>query len=299
MTKFKNSSKFFFYKILKLICFFSPEIATRILYKRRLGKKLNLASPKTFNEKLQWLKLNRYKNNPLVTKCADKYAVREYIKEKGLEHTLNDLIGIWDNPEDITWEKLPHKFAMKCNHGAGYNIICNNKDKLNKKETQSILKKWMDEDYWIKTIELCYKNIEKKIICEKFIETEDGSFPFDYKIFCFNGKATFIMLCTQRETKKPKYFFVDKNWKLLPYGLDFNDTNSFNKIKKPNNLNILFNYAERLAEPFPFVRADFYLDNEKIIFGELTFVPAAGYDDELNNDSSNNIDLEIGHLLKL
>ncbi|MDC9596808.1 ATP-grasp fold amidoligase family protein [Xenorhabdus anantnagensis] len=291
----KKMKKFLF----SILCHISPKFATQILFYKRLRTKLNLNSPKTFNEKLQWLKLNKYNDNKLVTICADKHAVRKYIHNLGLDHLLNEIYYTWDNEKKIAWNKLPEKFVLKCNHGAGYNIICNNKNSLDIKQTQKTLKKWMQENYWINTVELCYKNINKRIICEKLIETESGSLPYDYKVFCFDGTPKFVMVCTERETQKPKYYFMTENWEILPYGLDYQNIKNTPTLQKPQGFEKLFKYAKKLSEPFPFVRVDFYLDNGNVIFGELTFTPAAGYDLELNTPENPHVDLEIGKLLKL
>lgn len=120
------------------------------MFLRIFGRRLNLKNPKDFNEKLMWLKLNTYKNNNLVTLCADKYKVREYISERGYSEILNEMIDSWDSVDDIKWEGLPNKFALKCNHGAGYNIICTDKEKLDINATIEVLKKWMKEDFWKK-----------------------------------------------------------------------------------------------------------------------------------------------------
>ncbi|CDH00882.1 Glycosyltransferase [Xenorhabdus bovienii str. feltiae Moldova] len=276
-----------------------PTFMTKRLFKKKLNLELNIHTPRTFNEKLQWLKLNYYNNNPLVTTCADKYAVRNYITDLGHSEILNSIHHVWDNVEDIIWETLPNKFVLKCNHGAGYNIICRNKEELNQHKIRESLKKWMKEEYWVNTLELCYKNIPKKIICEDLIKTNDGSLPYDYKVFCFHGKPEFVMVCIERETKNPKFYFLDKNWDLLPYGLDYDKLPNNKMIKKPSGYEKLFYYAEELSKPFPFVRADFYLNNGNIIFGELTFVPAAGLDDELNNDNEKNVDDIIGALIDI
>ncbi|MCW7764596.1 ATP-grasp fold amidoligase family protein [Photorhabdus luminescens] len=279
-------------------CGIFPEYVTKSIYKDRLKKKLDLKNPTTFNEKLQWLKLNKYKDSKLVTICADKFVVRNYIIERNCREILTPIYGIWDSPYEINWSELPKKFVMKCNHGAGYNIICKNKDQLNIKDAIKKLNLWMKEDYWRKAVELVYKYIPKKIIIEKFIETSTGSLPYDYKVFCFNGKPEFVMICTERESNKPKFYFVDKKWELLPYGVDYLDINNID-LEKPQNYEKLFYYAEILSNPFPFVRVDLYLNDGIINFGELTFIHSAGMDKELNNEKHDNIDEIIGELIKL
>ena len=254
----------------------SPELASKILYKRAFGKKLDLKNPKTFNEKLMWLKLNIYYNNSLITKCADKYKVREYIEECGCSEILNDLIGSWDSVDEIEWNSLPNKFVLKCNHGCGYNIICNNKEKFDIHDAKEKLRKWMKEDYWKFHAEVNYKYIEKKIICEKYIETDDGLLPNDYKVFCFNGEPKFILAINERETGHHQRYFFDLNWNELDFEKEKNRRKNQNKPRKPNSLDQMIYYSEKISKGFPFVRVDFYDSGNKPIFGEMTFTPVGG-----------------------
>ncbi|WP_340616633.1 ATP-grasp fold amidoligase family protein [Xenorhabdus entomophaga] len=285
-------------KIFYHACDLFPEFVTKSIYKERLNKNLNFETPSSFNEKLQWLKLNTYKDSELVTQCADKFAARDYVSDKGCQEILIPMYGCWDKASDIDWNSLPDKFVMKCNHGAGYNVICKNKKYLNINDTVNKLNFWMKEDYWRKAVELVYKNIPKKIVCEKFIETTNGALPYDYKIFCFHGRPEFAMVCTERESDKPKFYFMDKSWNVLPYGIDCFDAD-LDKLEKPQNFEKLFYYAEKLSQPFPFVRVDLYLNDGVIKFGELTFIHSAGMDKELNNEKYNNVDETIGNLIKL
>ena len=140
-----------------------PVYATKRLYKRIIGKKLNLKNPQTLNEKGMWLKLNTYYNHPLITECCDKYLVRNYIKRAGCEEILNRLLGVWDSPDEIDFDILPNKFVLKCNHGAGYNLIVDNKSKLNIVEIKKQLAKWLKEDYWKLYAETQYKFIQKRL----------------------------------------------------------------------------------------------------------------------------------------
>lgn len=289
---------YFYQKVLKtqriILSMISPKLATKVLYRQYFGKSINLDEPKTLNEKVQWLKLNTYNNNPLITQCADKYQVRKYVESVGCGEILNDLIDVWDSVDEINWEELPNKFALKVNHGCGYNIICSDKSKLNISETKAKLKKWMKEDYWKLRAEINYKYIPKKITCERYIETEDGLLPEDYKIYCFNGEPKFVMLCVGREKGRPQFYYFDRDWNLMPYTKDALENPDI-EIRKPKGLDEMFNYAERLSKPFPFVRADFYLENGKTIFGELTFTPSGG----LDNKRLPETDLKFGELLKL
>lgn len=290
-----NLYKKVYWKYRLLLSTISPRISSKVLYKRNFGKKLNLNNPITLNEKLMWLKLNTYYNNPLITKGADKYKVREYIKERGCEEILNDIIGVWDSVDQIDWELLPNKFVIKCNHGCGYNIICENKEEFDIEDAKQKLNKWMKEEYWKIYAEVNYKFISKKIICEKYLETEDGYLPNDYKVYCFNGKPKYIMVCVGREDKKPKFYFFDVEWKLVPLNKDSKNAPKGFSIEKPKGINEIFKYAERLCQPFPFVRADFYLVKGKVIFGELTFTPAAALDVNRLPET----DFKFGNMLNL
>lgn len=278
----------------KLYSVISPTYATKFFYKKAFGKSLDLNQPKTLNEKILWLKLNTYKDNPLITQCADKYLVREYVKSVGYGEILNDLIAVWDSVEEIEWSELPNKFALKVNHGSGYNIICNSLKQLDIKKSIEKLNKWLKEDYWKLYAEINYKNIPKKIVCEKYIETESGLLPDDYKFYCFNGEPKFVMLCVGREKGRPKFFYFDREWNLMPYTRDAIENPDI-KIEKPDGIDEMFKYAEKLCKPFPFVRADFYLDKGKTIFGELTFTPSAGLDTKRLPET----DKILGDFLKL
>lgn len=153
--------------IIKQLAVLAPEFKARLLYKKAFGKPLNLQSPSTWNEKINHLKLNGYRQNTLVKQCADKYAVRQYIKDQGCEEILNELYFACDSVNDIPWDTLPDKFVIKGNHGSGYNLICQNKKLLNIKSAKKLIDGWMKDDYWKTYVELNYKGIQKKIIGEK------------------------------------------------------------------------------------------------------------------------------------
>lgn len=251
----------------------SPTLASKYLYKRVFKKKLNLDNPMTFNEKLLWLKLNVYDKNPLVSQCADKYRVREYVKACGYGHLLNDLIDVWKSVDEIDWESLPEKFVLKCNHGAGYNIICDDKSKLDIESTKKKLRKWMKRDYWKESAEVHYKYIPKRIICEKYLESKTSFLPADYKIYCFNGIPKLILFIADRDCDK-KGVFMSPEWEFISWvGSSYK---KFEKIpEKPESLEEMIRAAAKLSAPFPFVRVDFYHINNRPVFGELTFTPGA------------------------
>lgn len=169
-----NRLLFNLYKVLSrgyfsLLTQISPKLNTKARYKQAFKKKLNLHNPETLNEKILWLKLNRYMKDPLVIQCADKYRVRDYVKQCGCGSILNELIGVYDSPKEIPWEELPNQFALKWNFGAGMNIICTDKSKMNKDDTLRQIEKWGKCKYWLSHSEMQYKYIPKKIVCERLL----------------------------------------------------------------------------------------------------------------------------------
>ncbi len=174
----------------------SPVAKAKLDYKLATGKKLNLKNPQNLNEKLQWLNLYTYDERKV--KCADKYLAREYITKHGFGEFLPKLIGVYENVDDIDFEKLPEKFALKCTHGAGFNIICKNKDMLDIEKSKKDLNKWLHTDFGISAGEMHYSKMKPKIICEEFLDGLDNEVPIDYKFFCFNGVPRFLEVCTGR-----------------------------------------------------------------------------------------------------
>lgn len=241
-------------------------------YKERTGEELNLENPQTFNEKIQWMKL--YDVTEIKAKLADKYLVREYVRDKIGEGYLVKLIGEWKKAEDIPFEDLPHKYVLKANHGCGYNIIVKDKKDLNIIETRDKLNKWLKCNFaYSAGLELHYKMIEPRIIAEEYLENTDGTLN-DYKVFCFNGKAKYIMFLKDRNTKL-KMAFYDIDWNKMPFVYSYERLEE--DIPKPNNLEELIGVSEKLAEGFPHVRVDFYITNEgKLKFGEMTFTSYSG-----------------------
>lgn len=259
----------------------SPTFATKLIYRISMGKELNLNNPSDFNQKIMWLKLNTYYNNQLVTQCADKYAVRDYVKKCGCSEILNGLIGVFDSVEQINWDILPNQFAIKCNHGCGLNIICSDKSSADKDKILRTLNKWMHTDYYLRNAEVNYKFIPKKIICEEFLRTHDGHLPIDYKIYCFNGNPECVLVCYERDIKL-KLIFLDMDWK--PTNIGKEGINSGEIVPKPKSFGKMIEYSKVLSKNFPFVRIDFYDIDGDVIFGEMTFTPAGGlanyYSDE-------------------
>lgn len=272
------------------------KINKKIEYKKLLQKwflkynkhELNLDYPTTFNEKIQWMKL--YASTPIKTVLADKYLVRQWIKDTIGEEYLIPILGVYDKYEDINFDTLPEQFVIKCNHGCGYNIIVKDKNELDKEATKQKLNKWMSENFAFKCgFELHYKNIKPKIIIEKYMEDESGELQ-DYKFMCFNGKTKLILLDSNRYSGHKRNVY-NENWELQNFS-DF--PNNPHKIAKPSNLEKLKELAHILSKEFNFARIDFYIVNGSIYFGEITFTPASG-----NLKFPHSIDKELGSLIKL
>jgi len=260
----------------------SPVLHSKKIYKSVMGKRLNLDNPQNFNEKLQWLKL--YWQHPLISICADKYTVREYIEKCGQHEVLNDLFGVYNDSSEIDFDDFPDQFVLKCTHGCGYNIICTDKNSLDYNAIRKQLDQWMSERYSLYAGELHYDKMKPRIICEKYLDDHSGLLPTDYKIYCFNGKAEFTMICTER-TEKARYDFYDNDWNKLLY--DKENLVVSRTIEKPKNLARMIEAAEVLASPFPFVRMDFYNIDGKVIFGEMTFTPMGCLDTDLVEEANN------------
>lgn len=263
----------YFYPLWNRFASRFPVFATKFKYRLVTGKRLNLDKPMTLNEKIQWLKLYRYRNNSLVKQCCDKYAVRQYVERNGCGEILNELYGKWNKPNDIDWEVLPNKFVLKCNHGSGQNIICERKDAFDKEGAVNNLSEWMKEDYGKANIELIYDGIPRCVIAEKYLETDDGLPLKDYKVFCSYGKPKLLFVASERNGSFAKFDYYTPEWEWIPVK---NSHPNGEIISKPPFLSSMLSYAHKLASPFPIVRVDFYYANQRIIFGELTFLHFGG-----------------------
>lgn len=257
---------------------FSPKLNTYIIYYLHFKKIWKPNNPITLNDKILWLKYNTYRNDLRIKRCADKYEVRGYIKENGMPELLNELIAVYDDPEKIDFDSLPNQFAMKLNVGCRCNIICHDKTLLDKQAAISKFKTWMQEDYYLSYAEMQYKDVKPLILIEKYLGSEDGTLPEDYKFYCINGKSKYVMMCVDREIgQSAKFFYYNREWEMLPFTKDALEHPDM-VIPKPDNIDTAFDYAERLAKDFPFVRVDLYIIDGKVLLGELTFTPSAGLD---------------------
>ncbi len=255
----------------KLTCFFSYELASRIMYRAIMKKSMNIKVPVSFNEKIQYLKLKEYKNSQLAADCADKYAVRKYIESKGLGQYLNELYYVWDSVEEIDWGKLPDSFVLKCNHGCAYNIICPDKNKLDIEDAKKKLKKWMKEDFSLVTAEPHYKLIERKIICEKYLASK----IVDYKIFCFGGVPKFLYISQGTMHVDLKVSFFELDGTPAPFRrMDYEPLEG--NFELPEKFDEMLGIAKILSEDFKFARIDLFSVDSKIYFSEITLTPSSG-----------------------
>jgi len=243
-------------------------------YRRILNEKLNLKNPQTFNAKIQWLKL--YDRNPKYTQLTDKYAVREYVKDRIGEQYLNELIGVYSNVDEIDFERLPNKFVLKATHGSGWNIVCDNKEKLNIQEVKARLAKWLKLNWYHKKGEWNYKNIHPRIICEKYLEGDKQVGLVDYKFFCYHGNPKFIDVHVDRFTNHMEALY-DKKWILQPFHLEYPPPPN-REIPQPAQLDLMVELAKKISSGIDFCRVDLYNFNNSVIFGEITFYDGSGFD---------------------
>ena len=250
----------------------SDEKFIKMKYKQVRGENLNLQTPHTFNEKIQYLKL--YDRDPLYTKLVDKYEVRNFIKNKIGEEYLIPLLGVWNNFDEIDFSKLPDQFVLKCTHDSGGVIICTDKRSFNIKEAKKKIEKCLKTNYYYKGREWPYKNVKPRIIAEEYMVDESGTELKDYKIFNFNGTPKLIEVDFGRFTQHKRNIY-DINWNYIDLCIEYPNDKSVN-ICKPQNLDIMLECAKKLSIGFPFLRTDFYNINGKLYFGEITLYHGSG-----------------------
>lgn len=248
---------------------FSDETYLKMLYRLYLGKSLDLNNPKRFTEKIQWLKI--YGRTPINAIMADKYAVKDYVKEHIGEQYVIPLLGVWDRPEDIDFSKLPESFVLKCNHNSHTGLyICRDKSLLDENAVRKGLRKGLREDYYLCSREHAYK-IPRKIIAEKYMEDAETKELRDYKFFCFNGEPKILFVASGRlqGEKCVTFDFFDMDYNHLP--VTNGHPNSKMLPEKPKCFEEMKQLAAKLSVDMPHVRIDFYEVNGRVFFGEFTF----------------------------
>lgn len=267
-----NGNKILMYMCAKGIFNWLPDkIFLKFMFKIRMRKKLNLETPITFNEKIQWLKL--YNRKPEYSEMVDKYKVREYIAKTIGEEYLIPLLGVYDKFEDIDFDKLPNQFVLKCTHDSGGVVICRDKNKLDKEILRKKINRSLKKNFYYHGREWPYKDVTPKIICEKYMVDESGTELKDYKFFCFGGIPKALFVATDRGVDT-RFDFFDMEFNHLPFMQHYK--NSTKKIVKPKGFNQMIDLAKKLSKDMPHVRVDFYDINGKIYFGEITFYHFSG-----------------------
>lgn len=231
---------------------------------------LHLRNPQTYSEKLQWIKI--YGNLKSYSTYADKYAVRAFIKKNIGEKYLIPMIGHWDTFEEIPFDELPNQFVLKATHGSGYNYVCTDKAKLDKKALKVEVARWNSENFYTFQREVQYKHLTPHLIAEHYLEDDSGELR-DYKFTCSHGDIDFIEVHSNRNSGHSVQL-MDQDWNQLPFKTIAGEPNAY--LPKPDNYDEVLSVVTKLAESFPFVRVDLYLVNGKIYFGELTFTPGDG-----------------------
>ena len=241
----------------------------KVYYLGCMGKWLDLKNPKTYNEKLQWLKL--YDRKPEYTNMVDKYEAKKYVSEKIGQEYIIPSFGVWESFDEIDFDALPDQFVLKCTHDCGGMVICKDKSKLDLSAAREKIERCLKRKYYFHGREWAYKNIKPRILAEKFMEDTKTQELRDYKFFCFDGevKALFIATDRQAEGKETKFDFFDADYNHLP--LRNGHPNAEILPEKPVCFEQMKNLASKLSKGIPHLRVDFYEVDGKIYFGELTF----------------------------
>lgn len=245
------------------------------LYAVKMNEEVNLKNPVLFTEKIQWLIL--HDNTAQKTELADKYLVRNWIADKIGDQYLIPIIGVWDDFEDIDFSELPNAFVLKCNHGSGYNYVIKNKEKMDYIKVRTTFQNWMKTNFaFAGTLELQYANIPKKIIAEEYIEQLDGNL-LDYKVHCFMGEPKYIQVIGDRDLTRHTgaQMIFDNMWNEQSWS--FADYPKFSRrIDCPSILDEMLVVSRKLSHEFVYVRIDFYILEDQLKFGEMTFTPGSG-----------------------
>lgn len=277
----------------------SPETCLKALFRIKQGYRLNLDDPQTFSEKIQWIKL--HDRNPLMPRCADKWAVRSYVEERGYGEYLNELLWHGSDPAQIPFSKLPERYVVKVTHGSTFNFINDGSESVNQKDVVARCRRWLHTDFLPCYGEWFYgrfDGVEPSIIVERYLEPAETNNLNDYKVFVMNGRARLVLVCTGRTARFHFEDMFDTSWKRIE-GASMGSPNSDSFIAQPACLTEMLNAAEKLAEPFTHARVDFYLagkgPSQRPVFGEITFTSGSGFD----RFSPRPFDYEVGAMLEL
>ena len=255
--------------------FMPDDVFLKMRYRLCMGRTLNLDDPKTFTEKVQWLKIHNRK--PEYTMMVDKVLVKEYVASVIGQEYVVPTLGVWKSPEDINFDDLPNRFVLKCNHDSGGIVICKDKAKLDKEAAIKKLKQALRRNPYYSAREWPYKNVERRILAEQYLEDVQTHELRDYKFFAFNGKVQAMFVASDRQNcaEETKFDFFDANYERLP--IVNGHPNSFHPPAKPQNFELMKSLAQQLSMNIPHLRVDFYEVNGKVYFGELTFSHYGGF----------------------
>ncbi len=284
--RFLENSKWGFYRNM------SDEEFLKRKFKLEMGYDLDLQHPKTFNEKMQWLKIHNRK--PEFTTMVDKYEAKKYVADTIGEQYIIPTYGVWDSFDEIDFDTLPDQFVLKCTHDSGGVVIVKDKKTFNKKEAKRIIEKALRRDYYQSTREWPYKDVKHRVFAEKYMKDDETGELRDYKFFCFNGEAKFFAIHFDR-FKDYHVNYYDMVGKLMPFGQVEDVPDPSRKLAIPEKLNKMVTLTEKLSVDIPFLRVDLFYANGNIYCGELTFYPDSGYG--LFNPKDT--DDKLGELIKL
>ena len=288
-----NKLRKFSLRFLRKMRYFPPKLYAHFLYEYYTGKRLNLENPVEFNEKIQWYKV--FYHPKILNQLVDKFAVRAYVEEKIGDKYLNEIYGVYENPEEVPFKDLPNQFVIKATHTSSHNLIVSDKKKVDTSAAIKLFKKWLGKNQYYRTgQEWAYKDVKPRLIAEKYLKEDSRSSLIDYKFYCFNGVAKFLEVHLDRVDNHKRGFF-NLDFKPLPFRYVPIEKSITNKIEEPSNLDEMRKLSEILADTFPYVRVDFYSIKGRAIFGEMTFYPSDGRKDFIP-DEYNKI---IGDYLKL
>lgn len=261
----------------------------KIIYQSRFHRKLNLNTPKSFNEKLNWLKL--YDRKPLYTKLVDKYEVKQFVRECIGDQYVVPCYGVWDSFDEIDFSELPDQFVLKCTHDSGGMSICKDKSLFDPNEARQKLGQTMENNFYWWTREWAYKNVHPRIIADKFLDDHTGDTLRDYKFWCFNGVPQ-LMYCTIK-AKDIYENFYDMDFNIVDINHGFRRAKP--EFEKPECFELMKSFATKLSKGIPFVRVDFFLVDGNVYFGEFTFYDWAGLRPFVNYQQ----DLDLGDMIVL
>lgn len=282
-NRIKGLIKSIYHCYARMVCRYFPYTLApglaKMEYRKITGKSMNLRHPKNLIEKIVWMQFHI--DTSIWTKCADKYLVRGYVRDCGLEQILPKLYGVWDTAEDIEWSKLPNKFVLKTNNSCGQIIIVRDKSELDVVEASKKLKSWLKLKYGFHNGQLHYLRIQPKIIAEELLEDpllSENTNLTDYKIFCFNGEPETLFVVSGRDGADYYITYYDLQWNnISEYALNKKSRHYGNSAhSQPKNFKLMLEYARILSKGIPQVRIDFYDIDGRIYFGEMTFTCGYG-----------------------